>query len=319
MGLSRIISKKKNQYKRQAELTRLINGCTGVKRTTGQHPGGIMVLPKGLDIHLFTPLQRPADDVRSEIITTHFDYHSISSRLVKLDILGHDDPTIIKMLEDWTGVDSRKIPLDEPKVLSLFTGIEALGIKQEDFDVNVGTLGIPEFGTKFVRQMLEDTKPQTFSDLVRISGFSHGTDVWLNNAQTLIKSGTAKINEVISARDDIMNYLLHKGLEPGMAFKIMEDVRKGKGVKADYVQAMKENGVPDWYIDSCQKIKYMFPKAHAVAYVMMAFRIAYFKVYYPAAFYASYFTVHAHEVDADLLVSGISGIKAKMKEIKEKG
>ncbi|MGI6144197.1 MAG: PolC-type DNA polymerase III [Peptococcia bacterium] len=309
----------KNQYKRQAELTRLINGCTGVKRTTGQHPGGIMVLPKGLDIHLFTPLQRPADDVRSEIITTHFDYHSISSRLVKLDILGHDDPTIIKMLEDWTGVDSRKIPLDEPKVLSLFTGIEALGIKQEDFDVNVGTLGIPEFGTKFVRQMLEDTKPQTFSDLVRISGFSHGTDVWLNNAQTLIKSGTAKINEVISARDDIMNYLLHKGLEPGMAFKIMEDVRKGKGVKADYVQAMKENGVPDWYIDSCQKIKYMFPKAHAVAYVMMAFRIAYFKVYYPAAFYASYFTVHAHEVDADLLVSGISGIKAKMKEIKEKG
>ena len=309
----------KNQYKRQAELTRLINGCAGVKRTTGQHPGGIMVLPKGLDIHLFTPLQRPADDVSSETITTHFDYHSISSRLVKLDILGHDDPTIIKMLEDWTGVDSRKVPLDEPKVLSLFTGIEALGINEEDFGINVGTLAIPEFGTKFVRQMLEDTKPQTFSDLVRISGFSHGTDVWLNNAQVLIKSGTAKVSEVISARDDIMNYLLHKGLEPGIAFKIMEDVRKGKGVKADFVQAMKENGVPNWYLDSCQKIKYMFPKAHAVAYVMMAFRIAYFKVYYPAAFYASYFTVHAHEVDADLLVSGISGIKAKMQEIRGKG
>ena len=309
----------KNQYIRQAELTRLINGCTGVKRTTGQHPGGVMVLPKGLDIHLFTPLQRPADDVRSEIITTHFDYHAISSRLVKLDILGHDDPTIIKMLEDWTGVDSRKIPLDDAQVLSLFTGTEALGIKQKDSDVKVGTLAIPEFGTKFVRQMLEDTKPQTFSDLVRISGFSHGTDVWLNNAQTLIKTGTAKVSEVISARDDIMNYLLHKGLEPGMAFKIMEDVRKGKGVKTVFVQAMKENGVPDWYIDSCQKIKYMFPKAHAVAYVMMAFRIAYFKVYYPAAFYASYFSVHADEVDAEVLVSDISGIKAKMKEIRVKG
>ena len=309
----------KNQYIRQAELTRLINGCTGVKRTTGQHPGGVMVLPKGRDIHLFTPLQRPADDMGSEIITTHFDYHAISSRLVKLDILGHDDPTIIRMLEDWTGMDSKKIPLDEPQVLSLFTGIDALGIKEEDFGIKVGTLGIPEFGTKFVRQMLEDTKPQTFSDLVRISGFSHGTDVWLNNAQTLIKSGTAKVSEVISARDDIMNYLLHKGLEPGMAFKIMEDVRKGKGVKPEYIQIMTEHAVPEWYIDSCQKIKYMFPKAHAVAYVMMAFRIAYFKVYYPAAFYASYFTVHADDVDADFFVNGISGIKAKMKEISAKG
>jgi DNA polymerase-3 subunit alpha (Gram-positive type) len=309
----------KKQYLRQAELTRLINGCTGVKRTTGQHPGGIMVLPKGQDIHLFTPLQRPADDVRSNIITTHFDYHSISDRLVKLDILGHDDPTIIKMLEDETGIDSRTIPLDEPKVLSLFTSTEALGIKEGDLGVTVGTLGIPEFGTKFVRQMLEDTKPQTFSDLVRISGFSHGTDVWLNNAQMLIKSGIANMSEVISARDDIMNYLLHKGLEPSIAFKIMEDVRKGRGVKPAYVQAMKEKNVPDWYIESCQKIKYMFPKAHAVAYVMMAFRIAFFKIYYPAAFYASFFTVRAGEVDSDLLVSGISGIKAKMKEIQEKG
>lgn len=309
----------KKQYISQAELTRLINGCTGVKRTTGQHPGGVMVLPKGQDIHLFTPLQRPADDVHSETITTHFDYHSISSRLVKLDILGHDDPTVIKMLEDLTGLDSRTISLDEPQVLSLFTGTKALGISGDDLGITVGTLGIPEFGTKFVRQMLEDTKPETFSDLVRISGFSHGTDVWLNNAQTLIKSGTAKTSEVISARDDIMTYLLHKGLEPSIAFKIMEDVRKGKGVKPDYVQTMQEKAVPDWYIESCQKIKYMFPKAHAVAYVMMAFRIAFFKVYYPAAFYASYFTVRADEFDAEVVVGGIPSIKAKMEEIEKKG
>lgn len=309
----------KQQYISQAELTRLIEGCTGVKRTTGQHPGGVMVLPKGQDIHLFTPLQRPADDVHSEIITTHFDYHSISSRLVKLDILGHDDPTVIKMLEDLTGRDSRTIPLDEPQVLSLFTGTNALGISEDELGITVGTLGIPEFGTKFVRQMLEDTKPKTFSDLVRISGFSHGTDVWLNNAQTLIKSGIAKTSEVISARDDIMTYLIHKGLEPSIAFKIMEDVRKGRGVKPDYIQAMQEKAVPDWYIESCQKIKYMFPKAHAVAYVMMAFRIAFYKVYYPAAFYASYFTVRADEFDAEIVVGGISCIKAKMKEIEKKG
>ena len=309
----------KQEYISQAELTRLINGCTGVKRTTGQHPGGVMVLPKGQDIHLFTPLQRPADDIHSDIITTHFDYHSISSRLVKLDILGHDDPTIIKFLEDLTGVDSRTIPFDEPKVLSLFTSTDALGISGEDLGISIGTLGIPEFGTKFVRQMLEDTKPETFSDLVRISGFSHGTDVWLNNAQTLIKSGIAKTSEVISARDDIMTYLLHQGLEPGIAFKIMEDVRKGKGVKPDYITIMKEKDVPDWYIESCQKIKYMFPKAHAVAYVMMAFRIAYFKIYYPAAFYASCFTARADDFDADLVVGGIPIIKAKMEEIQKKG
>ncbi|MGI6606238.1 MAG: PolC-type DNA polymerase III [Peptococcia bacterium] len=309
----------KKQYVSQAELTRLVDGCTGVKRTTGQHPGGVMVLPKGQDIHLFTPLQRPADDVHSDIITTHFDYHSISSRLVKLDILGHDDPTVIKILEDLTGLDSRTIPLDEPKVLSLFTSTEALGITAEELGIKVGTLGVPEFGTKFVRQMLEDTKPETFSDLVRISGFSHGTDVWLNNAQTLITSGTAKTSEVISARDDIMTYLLHKGLEPGVAFKIMEDVRKGKGVKPDFIAAMKEKDVPDWYIESCQKIKYMFPKAHAVAYVMMAFRIAYYKIYYPAAFYASYFTARADEFDADIVVGGIPAIKAQMEEIQKKG
>jgi DNA polymerase-3 subunit alpha (Gram-positive type) len=278
-----------------------------------------MVLPKGLDIHRFTPLQRPADDVRSDTITTHFDYHSISSRLVKLDILGHDDPTVIKMLEDLTGIDCKTIPLDEPKVLSLFRSTEALGVDPKELGSNVGTLGIPEFGTKFVRQMLEDTNPQTFSDLVRISGFSHGTDVWLNNAQDLIKSGIAKVSEVISARDDIMTYLIYKGVEPSKAFKIMEGVRKGKGVKPEDVEVMKSQQVPDWYIESCQKIKYMFPKAHAVAYVMMAFRIAYFKVYYPAAFYASFFSIRADEFDADIIVGGIPTIKRVMEEITKKG
>ena len=304
---------------RNAEITRLVEGCTGVKRTTGQHPGGVMVLPKGLDIHLFTPLQRPADDVRSDTITTHFDYHSISSRLVKLDILGHDDPTVIKMLEDLTRIDCKTIPLDEPKVLSLFRSTEALGIDPNELGSNVGTLGIPEFGTKFVRQMLEDTHPQTFSDLVRISGFSHGTDVWLNNAQVLIKSGIAKMSEVISARDDIMTYLIYKGVEPSKAFKIMEGVRKGKGVQPEDVEVMKNQQVPDWYIESCQKIKYMFPKAHAVAYVMMAFRIAFFKVYYPAAFYASFFSIRADEFDADIIVGGIPAIKKAMEEIAKKG
>ncbi len=300
----------RKKFVRGVEINRLVKGCTGVKRTTGQHPGGIMVLPKGLDIHRFTPLQRPADDVKSSTRTTHFDYHAISSRLVKLDILGHDDPTVIKMLEDLTGVDSREIPLDEPKVLSIFKGSEALGF---------GTLGIPEFGTKFVRQMLEDTKPATFSDLVRISGFSHGTDVWLNNAQELLKTGTAKMPELISARDDIMIYLIRQGLDPDMAFKIMEDVRKGKGIKPSFEAEMQNKGVPQWYIESCKKIKYMFPKAHAVAYVMMAFRIAYFKVYHPAAFYASYFSVRADEFDADITVKGIESIKDKMLEIQKKG
>ncbi|QNB45728.1 PolC-type DNA polymerase III [Thermanaerosceptrum fracticalcis] len=309
----------KNINVRNAEIARLVEGCTGVKRTTGQHPGGVMVLPKGLDIHRFTPLQRPADDVRSDTITTHFDYHSISSRLVKLDILGHDDPTVIKMLEDLTGIDCKTIPLDEPKVLSLFHSTEALGVDPKELGSNVGTLGIPEFGTKFVRQMLEDTNPQTFSDLVRISGFSHGTDVWLNNAQDLIKSGIAKVSEVISARDDIMTYLIYKGVEPSKAFKIMEGVRKGKGVKPEDVEVMKSQKVPDWYIESCQKIKYMFPKAHAVAYVMMAFRIAYFKVYYPAAFYASFFSIRADEFDADIIVGGIPMIKRVMEEITKKG
>lgn len=303
---------------RNAHINNLINGCTGVKRTTGQHPGGIMVVPRDMDVHHFTPIQYPADDKTSGTITTHFDYHSISSRLVKLDILGHDDPTVIRMLEDLTGLDAKTLPFDDKATISLFSSTEALGLTPEQIGSSVGTFGIPEFGTKFVRQMLEDTKPQQFSELVRISGFSHGTDVWLNNAQDLIRAGTAKLSEAISARDDIMVYLIHKGVESQLAFKIMEGVRKGKGVKEDDAVVMRQNNVPEWYIESCRKIKYMFPKAHAVAYVMMAVRIAYCKVHYPLPFYASYFTVRATEVDADLIVKGEAPIRQKLAELEQK-
>lgn len=309
----------KNINPRNALINSLVEGCTGVKRTTGQHPGGIMVVPRDMDVHFFTPIQYPADDKNSGTITTHFDYHSISSRLVKLDILGHDDPTVIRMLEDLTGIDPKTIPFDDKPTLSLFNSTEALNLTPEELGSTVGTFGIPEYGTKFVRQMLEDTMPKNFSELVRISGFSHGTDVWLNNAQALITAGTAKLSEAISARDDIMVYLIQKGVEPSKAFKIMESVRKGKGVKPEDIVIMKENNVPDWYIESCQKIKYMFPKAHAVAYVMMAFRIAYFKVHYPKAFYAAYFTVRATEFDADLIVQGERVIRNKLKEFEMKG
>jgi DNA polymerase III subunit alpha, Gram-positive type len=309
----------RNMQCRSAEINRLVSGCAGVKRTTGQHPGGVMVIPKDRDVHEFTPIQRPADDQTSDTITTHFDYHSISGRLVKLDILGHDDPTVIKMLEDLTGVNARTIPLDESQTMKLFSSTDSLGLTPEQLGAKVGTFAIPEFGTKFVRQMLEDTQPKTFSQLVRISGFSHGTDVWLNNAQNLIKDGTAKLSEAISARDDIMVYLIHKGVEPGKAFKIMESVRKGKGVKPEDAEDMRKNNVPEWYVESCQKIKYMFPKAHAVAYVMMAFRIAWFKVYHPAAFYATYFTVRATDFDAQLITQGEYIIRTKMTELERKG
>ncbi|MDD4601869.1 DNA polymerase III PolC-type [bioreactor metagenome] len=309
----------KGQNPRNAYINSLVTGCTGVKRTTGQHPGGIMVVPRDMDVHHFTPIQRPADDKNSSTVTTHFDYHSISSRLVKLDILGHDDPTVIKMLEDLTSLDAKTIPFDDAETMSLFSSTAALGITPSQLGSKVGTFGIPEFGTKFVRQMLEDTTPKTFSELVRISGFSHGTDVWLNNAQDLIKAGTAKLSEAISARDDIMIYLIHKGVEPQLAFKIMECVRKGKGIKSEDVGKIRKNGVPEWYIESCQKIKYMFPKAHAVAYVMMAFRIAYCKVHYPLAFYASYFSVRATEFDADLIIKGEAALRSKIAELEQKG
>jgi len=303
----------------QTELNRLVQGCAGVKRTTGQHPGGLMVIPKECDIFDFTPLQRPANDTDSEIITTHFDYHSISGRLVKLDILGHDDPTSIKMLEDLTGVNARKIRLDDKKTLSLFSGTEALGVTPEEIGSKTGTFGIPEFGTKFVRQMLEDTKPTTFSHLVRISGLSHGTNVWVGNAQDLVLNKTADISQIIACRDDIMIYLIQKGLDSSHSFKIMEQVRKGKGLKPEDIEAMKGHDVPEWYIDSCQKISYMFPKAHAVAYVTMSFRIAWFKINYPEAFYATFFTVRADEFDADLICSGVDKCREVIEEINNKG
>ncbi len=303
-----------------AEVLRVAQGCTGIKRTTGQHPGGIIVVPKGREIYEFTPVQHPADDPNSDIITTHFDYHSIDQNLLKLDILGHDDPTMIRMLYDLTGIDPTKVPLDDKETMSIFSSTKALGVTPEQIKTEVGSYGIPEFGTKFVRGMLVDTKPTTFDELIRISGLSHGTDVWLGNAQSLIEEGTVTLNEAICCRDDIMIYLIKKGLPPNPAFKIMETVRKGKALKdpakwAEYVSLMKEHDVPDWYIKSCEKIKYMFPKAHAAAYVTNAFRIAWFKVHQPKAYYTAYFTIRADEFDSDIMCHGEERVKNKMKEI----
>ena len=303
----------------QANINRLVRGCAGVKKTTGQHPGGIMVVPRQMDVHHFTPIQHPADDRTSGTVTTHFDYHSISDRLVKLDILGHDDPTVIRMLERLTGVDAKTVPFDDPATMSLFYSTEALGLTPEQLKSQVGTLGIPEFGTRFVRQMLEDTRPSCFSELVRISGFSHGTDVWLNNAQDLIRDKVATLSEAISARDDIMVTLMLKGVAPKTAFEIMESVRKGKGVKPHQIDAMKAQSVPDWFIQSCQKIKYMFPRAHAVAYVMMAFRIAWFKVNLPLAFYAAFFTIRAEEFDCVAAAQGEQAMNAVVRDLESKG
>ncbi|MFP4660967.1 MAG: PolC-type DNA polymerase III [Halanaerobiales bacterium] len=302
-----------------AEIKRLVNGCTGVKRTTGQHPGGQIVVPGDLEIYDFTPIQKPANDMDTETLTTHFDFHSIHDNLLKLDILGHDDPTSIRMLQDLTGVSPFDIPLDDPDTMAIFSSTETLGVTEDDIGTSIGTLGIPEFGTSFVRQMLLDTKPTTFAELIRISGLSHGTDVWLNNAQELIRSDTAELAEVISVRDDIMNYLIQKGLEPGKAFWIMEKVRKGKGLTEEDEEYMSENNVPEWYIDSCNKIKYMFPKAHAAAYVMMAFRIAYFKVHYPEAFYATYFTIKAGDFDAQIIGQGYDHVIQIKTELEAKG
>ena len=291
--------------KRNCEIDRIVQGCVGIRRTTGQHPGGIIVLPVGEEIYSFTPVQHPANDMETDIITTHFDYHSIDHNLLKLDILGHDDPTMIRMLEDLTGIDAQQIPLDEPTVMSLFLNTSALGVEPEDLGgCPLGSLGIPEFGTDFVIQMLIDTKPQSFSDLIRISGLSHGTDVWLGNAQTLIEEGKATISTAICTRDDIMIYLIGMGLESELSFTIMESVRKGKGFKDEWIEEMKAHDVPDWYIWSCQKIKYMFPKAHAAAYVMMAWRIAYCKVYYPLAYYAAFFSIRATAFNYELMCQG---------------
>ncbi|AQQ53722.1 PolC-type DNA polymerase III [Planococcus lenghuensis] len=304
---------------RGAEIDRLVQGCTGVKRSTGQHPGGIIVVPDYMDIYDFSPIQFPADAQDSEWKTTHFDFHSIHDNLLKLDILGHDDPTVIRMLQDLSGIDPKTIPTDDPEVMKIFAGTESLGVTEEQIGCKTGTLGIPEFGTRFVRQMLEETKPSTFSELVQISGLSHGTDVWLSNAQELIQNGTCQLSDVIGCRDDIMVYLIYQGLEPSLAFKIMESVRKGKGLTPEFEAAMKEQGVPNWYIASCKKIKYMFPKAHAAAYVLMAVRIAYFKVHFPALYYAAYFTVRADDFDLNVMAKGSSSIRASVQEINAKG
>lgn len=302
-----------------ADMIWLQTGCTGVKRTSGQHPGGVMVIPDYMDVHDFTPVQYPANDKSSGVLTTHFDYHSISGRILKLDILGHDGPTIIRMLEDMTGIKITDVRLDDPETMSLFTSTKALGVTEEDIGSPVGSLAIPEFGTKFTRQMLIDTKPTTFAELVRIAGLSHGTDVWLNNAQDLVRGNIVGLKEVISTRDDIMNYLIFSGLKPKMAFTIMESVRKGKGLKPEFEEAMRENEVPEWYISSCKKIKYMFPKAHAVAYVMTSFRIAYCKVNYPEAFYATYFTTKVEDFDIELVAKGIEAVKNRMSYISSLG
>ncbi|PLR87433.1 PolC-type DNA polymerase III [Bacillus sp. V33-4] len=308
-----------NLQLRGAEIDRLASGCTGVKRTTGQHPGGIIVVPDYMDIYDFSPIQFPADDKTSEWKTTHFDFHSIHDNLLKLDILGHDDPTVIRMLQDLSGIDPKTIPTDDPEVMKIFSGTESLGVSAEQIMCKTGTLGIPEFGTRFVRQMLEDTKPTTFSELVQISGLSHGTDVWLGNAQELIHNKTCNLSEVIGCRDDIMVYLIYQGLEPAFAFKIMESVRKGKGLTDEMEEEMRKNSVPEWYINSCKKIKYMFPKAHAAAYVLMAVRIAYFKVHHPLMYYAAYFTVRAEDFDVEAMTRGSQAIRARIDEINAKG
>lgn len=308
-----------HEPKRKVEIERIVSGCVGVRRTTGQHPGGIIVLPHGEEIYSFTPVQRPANDMTTKTVTTHFDYHSIDHNLLKLDILGHDDPTMIRMLEDITGLVATDIRLDDQKVLSLFESTEALGIKAEDLiDCDLGSLGIPEFGTDFVMQMLRDTKPKTFSDLVRISGLSHGTDVWLNNAQYYIATNKCTLSTAICTRDDIMTFLIYKGVENGLSFKIMESVRKGKGLTPEMEEAMQAAGVEDWYIESCKKIKYMFPKAHAAAYVMMAFRIAYFKVYYPLAYYSAYFSIRASAFNYELMCLGKEKIEGHMRDYKRR-
>ena len=303
----------------QAEKERLAKGIEGVKRTTGQHPGGIIVIPDYMDVHDFTPIQYPADDQSAEWRTTHFDFHSIHDNVLKLDILGHDDPTVIRMLQDLSGIDPKTIPPTDPDVMKLFSGTDVLGVSPEQIFSNTGTLGIPEFGTSFVRGMLEDSKPSTFAELLQISGLSHGTDVWLGNAQDLIRNNIAPLSKVIGCRDDIMVTLIYHGLDDGLAFKIMEGVRKGKGIPDEWQDEMRKNNVPEWYIDSCMKIKYMFPKAHAAAYVLMALRVAYFKVHYPLYYYAAYFSVRADDFDIIAMHQGKEMVKRRIREIMAKG
>ena len=312
------------KFYRDAEVERLAQGAAGVKRTTGQHPGGIVVIPNYMDVYDFTPVQYPADDVTAEWQTTHFNFHDIDENVLKLDVLGHDDPTMIRKLQDLSGIDPNEIPMDDEGVMALFSGTDVLGVTPEQIGTPTGMLGIPEFGTNFVRGMVDETHPTTFAELLQLSGLSHGTDVWLGNAQDLIKQGIADLSTVIGCRDDIMVYLMHAGLEPKMAFTIMERVRKGLWLKISeeerngYIEAMKANKVPEWYIESCGKIKYMFPKAHAAAYVMMALRVAYFKVHHPIYYYCAYFSIRAKAFDIKTMGAGLDAIKRRMEEISEK-
>ena len=319
-GFAKKYKEDHNMPWREAELARIAQGITGVKRSTGQHPGGIVVVPDYIEVEDITPVQYPADDTSSEWKTTHFDYHAFDENLLKLDILGHDDPTMMRMLQDLTGVDPTTIPMNDPKVMSLFSSVEALGVTPEQIRTPVATYGVPEMGTRFVRQMLEETKPTTFADLLQISGLSHGTGVWLGNAQELIRNGTCTIKTVIGCRDDIMLYLIYKGgMDASLAFKITESVRKGKGLTPEWIEEMKRCGVPQWYIDSCLKIEYMFPKAHAAAYVISAVRTAYFKLYYPIEFYAAYFSVRAADFDVELFCQGYDAIYKTLTDIENKG
>ena len=312
------------KFYREAEVERLAQGAAGVKRTTGQHPGGIVVIPNYMDVYDFTPVQYPADDVTAEWQTTHFNFHDIDENVLKLDVLGHDDPTMIRKLQDLSDIDPNDIPMDDSGVMALFSGTDILGVTPEQIGTSTGMLGIPEFGTNFVRGMVDETHPTTFAELLQLSGLSHGTDVWLGNAQDLIKAGIADLSTVIGCRDDIMVYLMHAGLDPKMAFTIMERVRKGLWLKISeeerngYIEAMKANNVPEWYIESCGKIKYMFPKAHAAAYVMMALRVAYFKVHHPIYYYCAYFSIRAKAFDIKTMGAGLDAIKRKMQEIAEK-
>ena len=309
----------RGKHKRTSEINRIVEGCVGVRRTTGQHPGGIVVLPVGEEINSFTPVQHPANDMTTDTITTHFDYHSIDHNLLKLDILGHDDPTMIRMLQDLTGIDPTTIPLDDPKVMSLFQDTSALGVTPEQLGgTKLGALGIPEFGTDFAMQMVIDAQPKYFSDLVRISGLSHGTDVWLGNAQTLIQEGKATISTAICTRDDIMVYLIGMGMDSELSFTIMESVRKGKGLKKEWEEEMAAHNVPDWYIWSCKKIKYMFPKAHAAAYVMMAWRIAYCKIYHPLAYYCAFFSIRASAFSYEIMCQGQAHLEATLADYKKR-
>lgn len=307
------------QHLRGAEIERLAKGATGVKRTTGQHPAGILIVPDYMDVYDFSPIQYPADDQSAAWETTHFDFHSIHDNILKMDILGHDDPTMIRKLQDLSGIDPETIPTDDPGVMKIFSGPEVLGVDEKQIQSKTGTLGIPEFGTRFVRGMLEETHPTSYSELLQISGLSHGTDVWLGNAEELIKAGTVTLKDVIGCRDNIMMDLIHYGLDSQSSFQIMESVRKGKGIPEGYEEKMREANVPGWYIESCGKIKYMFPRAHASAYVLMALRIAYFKVYYPLVYYAAYFTVRADDFDIVSMSRGKESLKNRMQEINDKG